>query len=251
MPSPFSSALGRLDESLQSVRYEVEQLGAALEVDNEQLNNLLADAWLHAETLRGLIHAGHPDAKWVDRESLGKVVQDLDIAIQRNQERRAKLLSLATQLEAGAVRHRFQARSAELNGLRLEAVTELRAQAAVEEQKKELPGPGASEWLQWVCNLQDDKDASIITELRRDFPALERFAGEMELGYWVPGEIAQNDSAAGSTPLSEPTEQNVTSAYAAATVTVVTAADKLPPASASRWQSSVTMGANEYQQSKA
>lgn len=242
MPSPFSSALTRLDDSLQSIRSQVEQLGAALEVNNEQLNNLLADAWLHGAALRDLVRAERPDAKWMDRESLGQVVQDLEIAIQRNQERRAKLLGLAMQLEVGAVRHRFQARSTELNRLRLEAVNELRAEAAVQEQEKELPGPDAGEWLHWVCNLQDDQDASTISSLRKDFPALEHFAGEMEEPYWAPGEVPQNGSATGSAPTNGSAEQSMAAAYVG---------DKLPPATASNWTSTATMEASEYLQSKA
>ena len=251
MPSPFSSALGKLDDSLQSIRSQLEQLGAALEVNSEQLNNLLAEAWVHGEALRDLIHAERPGAKWADRESLGQVVQDLEVAIRRNQERRAKLLSLAAELEVGAVRHRFQARSTELNSLRLAAVNELRAEAAIQEQEKELPGPGASDWLHWVCNLEDDKDASAISDLRGDFPALERFAGEMEEAYWVPGEVPQNGSAAGYAPSNGSAEQGATDGYVGASVPVVTPGDKLPPATVSHLQPNVTMGASEYLQSKA
>jgi hypothetical protein len=251
MPSPFSSALAKLDDSLQSIRGQLDQLGAAMEVNNEQLNNLLADAWVHGEALRDLIRAERPDAKWMNRESLGQLVQNLEVAILRNHERRARLLGLAAELEVGAVRHRFQARSTELNNLRLQAISELRAEAAIQEQEKELPGPEASEWLHWVCNLQDDKDASVLTDLGKDFPALERFAGEMEEAYWVPGEVPQNGSATGSGSSNGSAEHNTEAAYAGASGAVVTPSDKLPPATAPRWQAAVTMGASEYLQSKA
>ena len=251
MPSPFSSALARLDESLQNIRSQLDQLGAALEVNSEQLNNMLADAWVHGEALRDLIRAERPDAKWADRESLGQVVQTLEAAIRRNQERRAKLLGLAAELEVGSVKHRFQARSTELNNLRLQAINELRAEASVQEQEKELTGPGASEWLDWVCNLQDDKDASALTDLRKDFPALEHFAGEMELAYWVPGQVPQNGSGNGSANSNGSGDNNGGSAYGVAPVAVVATGDKLPPVTAARWQSSGAMAANEYIQSKA
>lgn len=251
MPSPFSSALTKLDDSLLSIRSQLDQLGAAMEVNSEHLNNLLADAWVHGEALRDLIRAERPDAKWADRQALGQLVQDVEVAILRNQERRAKLLGLAAELEVGAVRHRFQARSTELNNLRLQAVNELRAEASIQEQEKELPGPDANEWLHWVCDLQDDKHAAIISDLRKDFPALEHFAGEMEESYWVPGEVPQNGSAMGSASPDGPAVQNAAAAYAGASVAVVTPGDKLPPAAASRWPSTVTMEASEYLQSKA
>ena len=251
MLSPFSSALTRLDDSLQSVRSQLEQLSAALEVNSEQLNNLLADAWVHGEAIRDLIRAERPNAKWVDRESLGQLVQEIEVAIQRNQERRAKLLALAAELEVGAVRHRFQARSTELNNLRLAAINELRAEAAVQEQEKELPGPGASEWLHWVCNLQDDTDASVISDLRKDFPALETFAAEMEEPYWVPGEVPQNGSGTGAATPGGPAEQHAAAAYVDGSVAVVSAGDKLPPGTVSGWPSGASMAAGEYLQSKA
>ncbi len=252
MAFPFSSALAKLDDSLQSIRFQVEQLSAGMEVNGEQLNDLLAEARHHGATLRDLIRAEDPDARWADRESLGQLVQDLETAIRRNQERRAKLLALAAELEAGTVRHRFQARSTELNALRLEAIKELRSEAALPEQAKELPGPGASEWLHWVCNLEDEKDASTISGLRKDFPTLEHFAGEIEESYWVAGEPPKNGSAIGYELPDEPTEEN-TAPFSSASVAAVTPADKLPPAAAasSRWQSTVSVGAKEYLQSKA
>ena len=54
--------------------------------------------------------------------------------------------------------------------------------------EKELPGPEATEWLHWACNLAEENDATVFSELRTDFPALEEFAVEMEESYWVPGE---------------------------------------------------------------
>ena len=81
-------------------------------------------------------------------------------------------------MDAGSLKHRFESRAAALNSLRLQAVRELRIAGTLYEQEKELPGPNASEWVHWACNLREENDASIFADLRRDFPALERFAGE-------------------------------------------------------------------------
>jgi len=75
-----------------------------------------------------------------------------------------------------------------LNTLRAEAVKQLRTEAARSDQEKELPGPDAGEWVHWACNLQESNDSSTLAELHRDFSALDRFAGEMEENYWVPGD---------------------------------------------------------------
>jgi len=190
MSSPFSSALARLDESLQNVQMEIECLGAALEVNDDRLIHSLADARQYAARLRDMVREQRPDAHWEDRNALGRLVQELEgeiaAKVKRNQQRREKLLELADELEGGSVKHRFDTRSAALNALRLEAVRELRSDAAVGENVKALGGPDASGWLAWACGLLEGRDAAVLSELRRDFPDLERFAGEMEEGYWIP-----------------------------------------------------------------
>jgi hypothetical protein len=97
------------------------------------------------------------------------------------------LLALANELDAGRVKHRLDARTSALNTLRLEAAKQLRTEAALPQQLKELPGPKASEWLHWACSLHDTKDASVLTTLSRDFAAVERFTNAIEESYWMPG----------------------------------------------------------------
>jgi hypothetical protein len=190
MPSPFASALTKLDGSLLAIQSHLDLLQAGLDVNDGQLNQSMSEARHHAASLRDLIRAERPDAKWTDRKSLEHLIHELEIAAKarRNQQRRAKLLELASELDNGLVQHRFKARAAALNQLRVEAVNELRTEAALSEQVKELPGPLANQWIHWVCNLQEEKDALVLTDLRRDFVALERFAREMEEDYWAPGQ---------------------------------------------------------------
>ncbi len=190
MSSPISSALAKLDGSLQTVQSQVDSLRAGLEVNDSQLSYSLADARQNAAVVRDLIRAERSDASWDDRGTLEYLIHELEVAAheQRNEQRRMKLLELGDEFEAGAVRHRSEARTAALNSLRLEAIQELRAQAAIPEQEIELPGPDAGQWLHWACNLQEEKDADALTYLRNDFPALDHFAGEMEESYWMPGD---------------------------------------------------------------
>lgn len=190
MPSPFASALTKLDGSLLAIQSHLDLLQAGLDVNDGQLNQSMSEARHHSATLRDLIRAERPDAKWTDRKSLEYLIHELEIAAKarRNQQRRAKLLELANELDNGQVQHRFKARATTLNQLRVEAVNELRTEAALTEQVKELPGPLANQWIHWVCNLQDEKDALVLADLRRDFLALEHFAREMEEDYWAPGQ---------------------------------------------------------------
>src|SRR5271167_611909 len=120
-------------------------------------------------------------------------------------QRRAKLLDLANEFDAGSVKHRLDARTKALNVLRLEAVKELRTEAN-SEQAKELPGPNASEWLHWACSLQDAKDASVLTSLSRDFAALERFTAAIEESYWIPGQRGDESPKQPFEPSARPTE---------------------------------------------
>lgn len=189
MSSRVWSALGQLDSNLQVIQSKIERLRAGLEADKDQLlPGALMDACGHAAQVRDLIYAERPDAEWTDRESLELLIVDLEVAARerQNQRRRARLLALADELESGSVRHRFANRTAELNGLRLEAVSQLRAQAVQPEQEKDLPGPEARQWLHWACNLDEKDNVSELAQLASDFHALDLFTAEMEEQYWVP-----------------------------------------------------------------
>ena len=137
---------------------------------------------------------------WSDRQSLEGAIQQLEAAAHErvNQQRRDKLLDLANELEGGTVKHRVEARTTALNALRLEAVGELRNAAGISEQEHELPGPEASEWLQWVSGLEEDKDAETFAYLRRNYANLERFAGELDERYWKPVPRPEKKGAARS-----------------------------------------------------
>ncbi len=188
MPSPWQSGLAKLDASLQPFQSQLERLQAGLEVSDAELFHSLEQAQRNAAAVRELILAERPDSNWSDRESLEQVIQQLEDAVreQINQQRREKLLELANELEAGTVKHRVEARTTALNALRLEAVGELRSAAQASEQENELPGPEASEWLLWAAGLEEEKDAATVAYLRRDYPTLERFAGELDERYWKP-----------------------------------------------------------------
>ena len=190
MASPISSALAKLDSSLQTLQVQVDSLRAGLEVNDSQLNYSLADTSQNAAMVRDLIRVERPDAAWGDRASLERLLLDLEVAAQqrRNEQRRMRLLDLADEFEAGSIRHRSESRTASLNSLRADAIQQLRSDAALPQQEKELPGPEASEWLHWACNLSEERDGAALNVLRNDFAAVDQFAGEMEESYWTPGE---------------------------------------------------------------
>ena len=189
MSYPFLVTLADLDGSLQAAEAQIELLAAGLEIHEEHLAETLKAACHHATLLASLIHAERPNAEWDDRKALDDIVLDLEAEAEarRDQQRRGRIVELADELDAGRVKHRFEARTATLNALRVDAVRELRAQAALTENAKELPGPAIREWLAWAFDLQDDKDAAVLARLRTDFAAVERFTGEMEESYWLPG----------------------------------------------------------------
>ena len=174
MSSPFSSALEELDESLKNVYAHIECLGAALDVNDDRLIRSLADARQHAARLRDMLRAERPAARWSDRKGMGQVVQELEVEIanraRRNQQRRDKLLVLATELEGGSIKHRFDTRAAALNALRLEAVQELQAQLGP------LPSPLPSEpevpYREKVTEL-DERAPSITYRASRPDVAVE------------------------------------------------------------------------------
>lgn len=196
MSSAYWSELAKLDDSLLAVQSQVDWMRAGFEFDDEQLTQSVTEARQHGAALRDLVHVERADAKWNDRESLERLIHELEIAAQerRNQQRRHKLSDLANELEAGTIKHRLEARAATLNKLRQEAVKQLRTEAALADQVKDLPGPAASQWLRWACNLQEEKDGFALSRLRRDFAIVDRFVAGMEESYWTPGKVTPESS---------------------------------------------------------
>lgn len=198
MSSPFFSELAKLDSLLPTIQSQVDRLRSGLDDDENQLKQSVAVAQQHASVLRELIRAESADAKWNDREALEHLILTLEIAAdeRRIQQRRTKLLELASELEAGSVKHRSSARVEELNSLRVKAVTQLRELGGRQEQEEEVPGPEASQWVHWVCNLQEEKDAATLADLRENFSALYEFAASTEESFWVRGECAPASATA-------------------------------------------------------
>jgi hypothetical protein len=192
MSSPFFSELNKLDGCLRTMQAQVDRLRSGLYDNEDQLKQSVAEACQHASALRSLIRAEDADAKWSDREALEHLILALEIAAdeKRIEQRRTKLLELASELEAGTIKHRVSARAETLNAVRVRAVAQLRDLAARKEQDKELPGPEASQWVHWVCNLEEEKDAAALAELRENYSALDELAASIEESFWVPGQRA-------------------------------------------------------------
>ncbi len=220
MHSAFSSTLAKLDDTLEVVLHQLEFLVACQEVNEEELAESLKNACHQGALLRDLIVAEDAQAEWNDRPGLDQLLAEIEAAAKakRNQQLQSRLRELASELDAGTIKHRFEARTKALDALRVNAARELRAEAALPEETKELPGPGAGNWLNWACNLDDEQDAAVLTGLRRDFPALERFTGEMDVAYWVPGERAPESPDPAPPPPPRVSSPTATTARATAAV---------------------------------
>ena len=196
MSSAFWSELAKLDDSLLAIQSQVDWMRAGFEFEDGQLVQNVTEARRHGAAVRDLVRVERADAKWSDRESLERLIHELEIAAQerKNQQRRNKLQDLANELDAGTIQHRLEARAAALSKLRQEAVKQLRTEAALADQVKELPGPAVTQWLHWACSLQEEKDGFVLSRLRKDFAAVERFIAGMEPSYWVPGKATSEGS---------------------------------------------------------
>jgi len=162
MPSPWQSGLAKLDDSLQPFQSQLDRLQAGLEVSEAELFHSLEEAQQNAAAVRDLILAERPDVSWSDRGSLEHVIEQLEAAeLERaNQQRRNKLLELASE-------------------------------------------PEANEWLLWAAGLEEERDASIVTYLRHDYPLLERFAGELDDRYWKPAIRSESPAKASAEQTTE------------------------------------------------
>jgi periplasmic protein TonB len=100
------------------------------------------------------------------------------------EQRRARILTLAAELEGGTVIHNRAARVQQLNQLRDEAVQELRSQASPDRAPRTLPGPDAPQWVEWACSLKEPEDAEALQILRTRFPHLDEFVVNLEADMW-------------------------------------------------------------------
>ena len=187
MSSPFSSALTRLEDSLQTVRGQSERLRSGGQPDTEQLHRSLLEAYEQTSVLSNLISLQRPRVSKVIYGSLDPLIHELK-TLRETQRRRLKLSALATELLAGRVEHQRLRRTEALNELRLQAVRELLELATAPLLEEVLPGPQAKKWLHWARGLQENADAAVLKTLRRDFPALEEFVAAIDERHWVAGE---------------------------------------------------------------
>ncbi len=115
------------------------------------------------------------------------------------EQRRSRLLALATELERGSVVHHRVLRVNELNYLRDQAIKELRSQAKLPSGPRTLPGPEADQWIEWACGLREPQDAEALQTLRKGFARLDDFIANLEPNMWKP---------AGSPPAGPPDPGN-------------------------------------------
>src|SRR5580704_19197259 len=105
MSFPLLLTLANLDSSIHAVESQLDRLGAGLHVNEEHLIQTMQSACQQGTMLSQQIHAERPDARWSDREDLEELIQELKAAAEEriNQQRRARLLDLAGELDAGRV----------------------------------------------------------------------------------------------------------------------------------------------------
>jgi len=129
-----------------------------------------------------------PEAPWQNREELDTLIEE---EIQKSakarafEERRSRLLALATELERGRIVHNRASRVSRMNQLRDQAIKELRSLAEVEGAPEALPGPEADEWIEWACGLKEPEDAETIQSLRNGFAHLDDFVANLEPNMWI------------------------------------------------------------------
>lgn len=131
------------------------------------------------------------------------VVQPAAAVANEAEQRRARLLALATELERGSVVHNRAIRVTQANQLRDQAIQELRFQAVVAREPAILPGPDPEKWVPWACTLEEPDDAEALQTLRDGFVHLDEFVANLEPDMWVPAGPPQTTVAAPPEPVRE------------------------------------------------
>ena len=188
MSSLWHSTRASLDDSVALLGKSFEQLKAANTVDMTEIVEQLKVASESARNLRALISTEAPNASWKTRPELESLLKDIEkkVEVRAIEEQRARLKNLAAELERGTIVHRRAVRVTQLNQLRDEAVTQLRALAATQPAPPRLPGPAdVEEWLEWACNLQEPADTEHLQTLRTQFGNLDEFVANLEPNMWT------------------------------------------------------------------
>jgi hypothetical protein len=186
MVSLWPSTINSLNDSLAALHGSLGKIKAAKSVDISEVIEQLKSAAESSRNLRALVLSELPEASWQNREELDAIVEEISKRIEaRNlEQRRFRLLSLATQLERGTIVHRRSVRQTQLQQLRDQATKELRSQAALA-QPPALPGPEADEWIDWACKLKEPEDADALQSLRNGFARLDEFIANLEPDMWT------------------------------------------------------------------
>ena len=186
MVSLWPSTINSLNDSLTALHGSLGKLKAAKSIDIAEVIDQLKQAAECSRNLRALVLAEMPDASWQNREELDALVLEIEKRVEARQreEMRARLNSLADELQRGTIVHRRSVRVTQMNQLKEAAVKELRAHAA-QAKPATLPGPEHDEWLDWGCNLKEPEDAEALRSLRNDFPHLDEFIANLEPEMWT------------------------------------------------------------------
>ena len=195
MNSFWPPALASLDDSLTLPSESLGKLNAGLSIDIAAVIQQLNMAAESARMVRELVLSEMPEASWQNREELDALVEEIRKTVEaRNvEQRRSRLLAIATELERGSIVHRRALRVNEVTQLRDQAVNELRSQAGLGGVPQPLPGPEADQWVAWACALKEPEDSESLQTLRNGFAHLDDFVANLEPDMWtVPDPSIQN-----------------------------------------------------------
>jgi hypothetical protein len=186
MISLWPSTVNSLNDSLAALHGSLGKIKAAKSIDITEVIDQLKTAAESSRNLRALVLAELPEASWQSRDELDAIVEEISKRIEaRNlEQKRFRLLGLATHLERGTIVHRRTVRLNQLQQLRDQAVKELRAQAALPSPPA-LPGPEADEWIDWACKLKEPEDAESLKDLRNGFARVDEFIANLEPEMWT------------------------------------------------------------------
>ncbi|HVO78635.1 MAG TPA: hypothetical protein VMT39_01330 [Candidatus Bathyarchaeia archaeon] len=181
MNSIWPAALASLDDFLALPCESVGELEAVKSVDVEKVVEQLTMAAEAARSVRSFVLSVLPEACWKNREELTALLAE----VQSIQGGRSRILALATELERGSIVHRRAVRVEQLNQLRKQAIAELRSRAESGGKPPTLPGPEASQWIDWACRLTEPEDTEFLETLRSGFARLDDFVADLEPDMWV------------------------------------------------------------------
>ena len=185
----LQDSLLELDAAVSNARSIIDKLAAAIDVSRHDVDDAVEATIRQSRSLRALIAqvsqvVGVDVVSRTTRDELVLSIHALQDLLRERGTHRARLHSLASELETGNIVARQAARRARLQTLRAAALSEVRASFDNECAVMPWPSDPAASWVSWILALEEPDAGRVHAVLARLLPALLDWVTTLHVDEW-------------------------------------------------------------------